>query len=84
MAHLIGFTFLQLPKRCAVEMIPVQSSAIDSVGYDQAGRLLFIRFKSSQKVYTFYGVPVVIYIGLLNAASKGTFYERNISGKFRQ
>ena len=53
-------------------MIPVRSSAIDAVGYDQDTMQLFIKFKKNQRVYTFRNVPVGIYLGLMQATSKGT------------
>lgn len=49
-------------------MLPVASSNIDSVGYEN--RILHIRFRSGD-LYEYYGVPQSVYLGLLSASSVG-------------
>ncbi len=57
------------------KMISVESSNLDSVGYD--GQNLFVEFRSGS-IYVYYGVPKQLYNELLDANSKGIFLNRNI------
>ena len=61
-------------------MIEVQSSAIRAVGY--AGTTLTIEFCNG-RLYDFPGVPYELFLGLLQAPSKGSFYNQFIRGKFK-
>lgn len=65
----------------------VDSSNVHSVGYRVSDKTLFVKFKSEKRGYegsryTYYGVPSDIYLGLLNAASKGTYLAKNVKGKY--
>jgi hypothetical protein len=62
-------------------MIPVNSSSIRAVGW--AGNHLFVQFHTSDKIYDHPGVPHQIFLCLLHAESKGTFYNQNIRGRYR-
>ena len=62
-------------------MIPLNSSAISAVGWDDYH--LFVQFHTSDTIYTFYGVPYSIFAGLVQADSPGTFYHRHIEGRYR-
>ena len=62
-------------------MIPVKSKAIRAVGY-QAGALL-IQFRRRDTIYSFPGVPYSVFEELLNAESKGTYYNEHICGRYR-
>lgn len=64
-----------------MEMIPVDSSAIEAVGYDPTTRRLCIRFKEG-RTYDFCGVPAQVYKALRAAASKGTYYAEHIRGRY--
>lgn len=59
----------------------VNSSAIRAVGYD--GHTLAVQFTTSDTVYTHHGVPYSVYAGLMRAASKGTYYNQYIRGRYR-
>jgi hypothetical protein len=61
-------------------MIPVNSSCIRAVGYD--GRTLRVEFHGG-RVYDHPGVPYHHFEGLLNASSKGAYYNEHIRGKYR-
>lgn len=50
------------------------SSAIRGASYDAATRVLSLQFTSGPKIYGYPGVPAHIFEGLLNAPSKGTYY----------
>jgi hypothetical protein len=61
-------------------LIPVESSAIRAVGYD--GYTLTVEFHSG-RIYDHPGVPEAVFYGLLNAASKGAYYNQHIRGRYR-
>jgi hypothetical protein len=63
-----------------VEMISVNSSAIRAVGYD--GHTLTVEFHSG-RIHDHPGVPYSVYVGLMQAASKGSFYNQYIRGRYR-
>jgi hypothetical protein len=56
----------------------VESSVIDAVGYS---RVLEIRFESG-RIYQYYNVPEEIFEGMMQAESKGRYFNANIRGKF--
>lgn len=62
-------------------MIPVESTAIEAVGFEidvgSTNGTLWITFTSGG-TYQFKGVPVHHFIGLLNADSKGGYYNQNV------
>jgi hypothetical protein len=66
-----------------MHMVSVSSSAISAVGYDPATQRMQIRFEGGGTTYTFCRVPQYIYEGLLSAASKGSYYDRHIKGRYR-
>ena len=61
-------------------LIPVESSAIRAVGYD--GSTLTVEFHNG-RIYDHPHVPYSVYAGLMQAESKGTYYNRNIRGRYR-
>lgn len=63
-----------------MSLVLVNSRAIRAVGYD--GHTLAVVFTTSDTVYTHHGVPYSVYAGLMRAASKGAFYNRQIRGKY--
>ena len=65
-----------------MRMVAVESSTIAAVGYDAVRKLLEVEF-SSGAVYHYFGVPAGVHQSLLSASSKGTFFNRNIRGRFR-
>ena len=64
-----------------MRMIAVESSTFAAVGYDACGKLLQLEFCSGA-VYHYFGVPTAMHEGLLNATSKGSFFNRSIRGRF--
>ena len=64
-----------------LEMIPVQSSNLRSVGYDSTTQTLVIEFHSG--VYEYYGVPESTYRGLMSASSKGQYHHRFIKHSYK-
>lgn len=55
-----------------ITMIPVGSSMVDSVGYDEERLLLQVVF-TSERVYCYEDVPPEVFQGLLEAESKGQY-----------
>jgi len=65
-----------------MEMIRVNSSAIHSVGYDPETQRMRIEFQQGHG-YDFCGVPVHVYEGLMNASSKGSYYNDYIRDRYQ-
>ena len=59
----------------------VESTTLATVGYDEAGELLQLEF-CSRAVYQYFGVPAAVYGALLEAPSKGQYFNRAIRGRF--
>ena len=67
------------------DMIPVQSSAISEIGYDESTETLFIRFtrktgKGTVYAYTLFSLED--WQRFKSAESFGTYYNQNIKGKY--
>lgn len=60
-----------------MERIPVQSSNLVSVGYDRESNTLEIEFHNG-RIYQYYGVGYDVYESLMNAGSKGSYFNQNI------
>lgn len=60
----------------SVEMVPVSSSNVASVGYDAENEIVHVEFLNGSK-YIYKGVPKHEYEGLLNAPSVGSYLHRN-------
>lgn len=63
------------------EMVPVSSSVIAAVGYTARTSTLEIEMVSGTS-YTYEGVPIHTWAGLMSAPSKGRYYDLNIKGRF--
>ncbi len=62
-------------------MTRVESSNIDAVGYFEKERVLLVRFKSGN-IYKYFEVPQKIYLELINAESKGIYFNRFVKNAF--
>ena len=62
--------------------IPVESSNIKSIGFDEDSSTLEIEFLSGT-VYQYFDVPFPVYEGLMEAGSKGQYFAQNIKGQYR-
>jgi hypothetical protein len=61
----------------------VLSSNLYAVGYDTEEQILEIEFQAGP-VYRYYSVPASVYLALMHAGSKGTYFDRRIrKGPFR-
>ena len=65
-----------------MERIPVNSSAIVSIGYDQATITLEIAFIQGD-VYQYFDVPDVVYQEFISAESHGKYFHANIKDNYR-
>jgi KTSC domain len=59
----------------------VDSSAIRSMGYDPESRTLEVEFQSGS-IYDYFGVSSRLWASLQGAPSKGSFFARQIRGRF--
>ena len=64
------------------EMIFVDSSNIEAIGYDENNQELHVQFLSGG-YYVYHDVPCEIFDGLVEAPSKGSYLNREIKGVFQ-
>ena len=57
-------------------MTTVESSLIHSLGYDVDGKMAYVRLTNGE-LYVFQGVPQSAYDALLDARSKGQYFNRS-------
>lgn len=62
-----------------MERTPVSSSNISAIGYDPDNEVLEVEFTNGA-VYSYSGVPLGEYEGIMNADSKGKYLHANIKG----
>jgi len=64
-----------------IERIKVESSNIESIGYDEESKTLIVEFKSGS-TYSYIGVPSIVFKKMLESDSKGKFLNNNIKPVF--
>ena len=62
---------------CAV----LRSGVVEQVAYDESSKTLSVRFHSGW-LYSYDGVEAAVFSGLVNAATPGAFFVKNIRGKY--
>lgn len=60
----------------------VESTTLATVAYDEAQELLQLDF-CSRAIYLYFGVPAAVHQALLDAPSKGRYFNQSIRGQFR-
>jgi hypothetical protein len=65
-----------------IKRVPVESTALATVGYSKGLRALEIEFRNGA-VYRYLEVSPSIYRDLMNAKSKARYYDDHIRRKFR-
>ena len=65
-----------------MEMTNVDSSNVESVGYDENSSTLQVEFKNGG-MYQYFDVPEDVFIGLRDADSVGKYLNANIKGTYR-
>ncbi|WP_336703454.1 KTSC domain-containing protein [Chryseobacterium indologenes] len=63
------------------EMIPVSSSDIESIGYDEQSQNVYVRFLSGT-LYLYIGVPEHEFQNLLQASSHGSYLHYNFKNVY--
>lgn len=66
-----------------VDMKFVQSSNVESIGYDADSCELHVRFLSAPTVYVYQQVPGDVYERFQLATSKGTFFNSEVKHTYR-
>ena len=61
---------------------PVDSTAVDAIGYDKNKHELYVLFRGSQKAYTYFDVPPEEYEDLKTADSVGNYVNLNIKPNY--
>jgi hypothetical protein len=64
-----------------MERSPVISSVIRAIGYDSDSQTLEVEFNYGA-VYQYSSVPQGEHEGMMNADSKGTYFNANIKGRY--
>jgi hypothetical protein len=65
-----------------IKRLPVESTALATVGYSKRLRALEIEFRNGA-IYRYLDVEPDVYEALINARSKARFYDHNIRGNYR-
>lgn len=65
-----------------MDMKPVDSSTIHSVGHDPATKVLHVKFHHGG-TYTYHGVTADDHKAMVKAASVGKHFHANIRGKYK-
>lgn len=65
-----------------MDRLPVVSSNIAEIGYDDASATLEVMF-SDGRVYQYFDVPQATYEQLMHASSVGQFFNKEIRGIYR-
>jgi KTSC domain-containing protein len=60
----------------------VESTTLSTVAYNEAAELLQLEF-CSRAIYQYFGVPVTVHAALLDAPSKGSYFNRVIRSGYR-
>jgi hypothetical protein len=66
---------------CEIEMIPVVSSNIESIGYNEGTQILRVKFLNGA-IYEYKNVPLIEFEQLNNASSVGSYLNRNIARNY--
>jgi KTSC domain len=62
----------------------VQSSALQSVGYDPENKILELEFSDSGGVWQYFKLPAEVYNKFIHAPSLGNYFVTKIKGKYRE
>ncbi len=61
--------------------VPVTSSNISSIGYDEEHKILEIEFQDGG-IYQYFAVPEYAYVGLMSTSSHGSYFHRHIKDRY--
>lgn len=63
------------------ERVAVESSSMTSVGFDATLSALDVEFAGGA-VYRYFAVPAAVHAALMDAPSKGVFFNRHVRAKY--
>lgn len=66
----------------STEVQEVESTLIKSVAYDADTQVLTLVFVNNDETYEYANVPEEVYKDLMAAESKGSYFAKNIKGKY--
>ena len=66
-----------------IARLPVESTALSSVGYSKAKHILEVEFRKQGLIYRYLDVPENVFRELLEAPSKAGYYNDNIRGHYQ-
>lgn len=64
-----------------MERVPVSSTNVAAIGYDEDTEILEIEFTNGA-VYQYFGVPSGEFNGFMGSDSKGKFFNANIKNRY--
>jgi len=64
-------------------LIPVESSNLAAVGYDQLNKELVVKFAKNGAKYVYFDVPLETYNQLMTAESVGKYFCANVRDSYR-
>jgi hypothetical protein len=64
-----------------MDVTVVASTTLSTIAYDGIRNLLQLEFRS-RAVYQYFGVPVAVHEALLDAPSKGSYFNLTIRGRY--
>lgn len=65
----------------SIEMIPVESSALEAIGYSEEFEVLAVEFDNGG-IYLYYDVSENVFKDFLNAKSRGGFFNSEVKGQY--
>lgn len=60
----------------------VESSALNSLGYDPSAKILELEFRDSGGVWQYFGITSTLYKKFINSESLGHFFVTKIKGRY--
>lgn len=61
--------------------VAVESSSVTSVGFDATLSVMDVEFAGGA-VYRYFAVPAAVHVALMDASSKGAFFNKHVRAKF--
>lgn len=68
--------------RTPADMMEVESTLIQSVGYNPESQELTFILRTGDEIYTYKNVPQSVYDEMMASESKGSYYRMNIRDKY--
>lgn len=65
-----------------MKLISVESSMIESIGYDEETNILALVFLKNRSVYFYQGVPQEVFDSFVDVESKGSYFNEKIKGAY--